>query len=789
MENDKLLPLIALKNIVLFPNNTVSFEVFGKKDTEAVKRVYDKGGHAFVSAKKQEDKDDTKVFKTGTVSVIKRIFPLSDNKIQVVAQGEYTAFAYEEEDNNGFIEVKTYEIENEITVNPEKAEGLILAVKSAFETYIAAGAKVTPESINIIMALSDPVIASDMICQNLQADFLKKQELLEESDFERKLEKLTELLLDRAKAFTVQNDILKKTKEKVDKSQKDYYLKEQVKVISEELGEASPITSEIEEFEIRAEKANLPLEAKEKIAKELKRLRRATGYSQESVIIRDYIDCVLNLPWHEKTNENTDLFLAESILNNDHYGLLKVKERIMEFLCVRQAAKSQVAPVLCLAGPPGVGKTSIAKSIAKALNRKYARMSLGGVRDEAEIRGHRRTYVGSMPGRLIAIMGNVKTTNPVILLDEIDKLSGDYKGDPAAALLEVLDSEQNNSFKDHYLELGYDLSDVLFICTANNVADIPPALKDRLEIIPISSYTQNEKVHIAKDFLISRQKENNGIKNLEITDTAINAVIKGYTREAGVRELERLIGTICRKALRETMMAEDEDVLTKNQISIFDDHTPAPAAPIEMPKITVSEKNLQKYLGVPRYKEKLSEKENPAGIAIGLAWTSVGGAALLIEVNCMEGKGKLQLTGNLGEVMKESALAAISFIRANAKSLDIDADFYKNKDIHIHIPEGAVPKDGPSAGITLCTAIISALTEKKVNPAIAMTGELTISGRVLPIGGLKEKIAGGKSYGIEKIIIPMDNEPELYEIEDEIKQGIEFLPVSNMNEIVRELFI
>lgn len=763
MDNKKTMPLIALRNMVMFPSCTLSFEVVGKAALDAVQKAYDTSGFAFLSAKRNDDEDSADVFRIGTVSTIKRIFPLGQDRAQVVAQGEYRAFVESFENDGIFTEVIAVLSERPPYENTMDLEASVLAVKVAFEEYIASGAKILPETIKYIMASEDPLKVSDLISGAIAISYLKKQELLLSDDVSKKIELLTELLLDRAKALEIQSNILNKARQKIEKSQKEYFLKEQAKAINEELGETSGTAEEIEEYERKAKELNLPERVMEKLQKELKRLKRISGYAQEGAIIRDYIQWLLDTPWSEKTEENPDLILAEEILNDEHYGLFKVKERIMEFLCVKQNTKGLDSPVLCLLGPPGVGKTSVAKSIAKALNRNYQRMSLGGIRDEAEIRGHRRTYIGSMPGRIIYLMNQAKSTNPLILLDEIDKLGSDYKGDPASALLEVLDAEQNHSFRDNYLEVSYDLSDVFFICTANSIDTIPPALKDRLEIIELSSYTLNEKFHIGKDFLIKKQKEKNGIEDLHISDEALYDIISYYTKEAGVRQLERLIAKICRKAVREVLM-EGKDT------------------------IEITAGNLSDYLGIRKYRKKNIASNNLSGSAVGLAWTSTGGQTLLIEACAMEGKGKLQLTGSLGDVMKESAHAAISYLRTKASKLSIDTDFYKEKDIHIHIPEGAVPKDGPSAGITLCTALISALSDLPARSDTAMTGEITLLGKVLPIGGLKEKILGARAAGIKRIIIPRENEQDLSEIEEEIKEGIEFIFADKMEDVIKEAF-
>lgn len=763
MDNKKIMPLIALRNMVMFPSCTLSFEVMGKAALEAVQKAYDTSGFAFLSAKRKDDEDSIDVFRLGTVSTIKRIFPLGQDRAQIVAQGEYRAFTESLENDGVFTEVVTVLSARPPYENNVELEAAVLAVKAAFEEYLSSGAKVLPETVKYIMASEDPLKVADLISGAIAINYMKKQELLVSDDVSEKLALLTELLLDRAKALEIQGDILSKARQKIEKSQKEYFLKEQAKAINEELGEASGTAEEIEEYERKAAELNLPERVLEKLQKELKRLKRIGGYAQEGAVIRDYIQWLLDTPWTYKTEENPDLILAEEILNDDHYGLFKVKERIMEFLCVKQNTQGLDSPVLCLLGPPGVGKTSVAKSIAKALNRNYQRMSLGGIRDEAEIRGHRRTYIGSMPGRIIYLMNQAKAINPLILLDEIDKLGNDYKGDPAAALLEVLDAEQNSSFRDNYLEVSYDLSDVFFICTANAMDTIPPALRDRLEIIELSSYTLNEKFHIGKDFLIKKQKEKHGIEDLYIADEALYDIISYYTKEAGVRQLERLIAKICRKAVKEMLMEGKT-------------------------AIAITPENLSDYLGIKKYRKKNISSDNSPGSAVGLAWTTTGGQTLLIEACAMEGKGKLQLTGSLGDVMKESAHAAISYIRTKAPKLSIDADFYKEMDIHIHIPEGAVPKDGPSAGITLCTALISALSGIPPRSDTAMTGEITLLGKVLPIGGLKEKILGAKVTGIKRIIIPGENQQDLSEIEDEIKEGIEFIFADKMEDVIKEAF-
>ena len=603
----------------------------------------------------------------------------------------------------------------------------------------------------------------DFVTNNLPVSYAQKQKVLGTEDICDRYEVIVAILLKQINVAQIKNDFQQKVKKKVDKHQREYLLREQMSVIREELGENAD--SEADEFLKKTESLNAPKEVRQKLKKEIERYRNLSGSSSESVVARGYIETLLELPWNDMSTDNTDLDRAEKILNDDHYGLSDVKERVLEFLSVRNLTNKGESPIICLVGPPGTGKTSIARSIAAALEKKYVRICLGGVRDEAEIRGHRKTYVGAMPGRIINALKTAGTANPLILLDEIDKVSSDYKGDTSAALLEVLDSEQNSRFRDHYVELPVDLSEVLFIATANSVSDIPKPLLDRMELIEVSSYTENEKFHIAKEHLVEKQKEKNGLKKdqLTITDSALRDVIRYYTREAGVRGLERTIGKICRKAARQIYQKNEESIKIKKN-------------------------NIKDYLGNVKYMpEKRSDKAD-IGIVRGLAWTSVGGVTLEVEVNVLPGKGELALTGKMGDVMKESAQAGLSYIRSISDKYDIRPEFYKEHDIHIHIPEGAVPKDGPSAGITMAAAMLSAITQKPVRADIAMTGEITLRGRVLPIGGLKEKLLAAKNIGIKTVCIPKDNEKDLEEISNEITDGMEIIPVDRFEQVEKQAF-
>lgn len=764
----KELPIIALRGLVAFPKLSISFDLSRDFSINALESAMQNGQLIFATAQNNQSEErisSDNLSKVGTLIKIKQVLKLPINIVRVIAEGISRGFLEEIVSEDKFFVGKISINEDELDLKDEeyilREEALVKLTQDAFETYAALG-KAAPDFIMEVLSTDYAGRLADLIAWKIPFKVSEKQRVLEQEDACVRLELVLKYLKKEIELLKIQNDIKEKVRAKIDKHQRDYFLKEQIKVIREELGDKEGIESEIEAYEEKMKKLKMPKYAEERLKKELERLKRITQSSAEGTVSRDFIELILELPWGKTTKERKDLKKAVEILNKDHYGIEKVKERIIEFLAVRQASNELNAPVICLVGPPGVGKTSIAKSAAKALNRKYGRISLGGVGDESEIRGHRKTYVGAMPGRIITCIKQVGTSNPLILFDEIDKMRKDYKGDPASALLEVLDGEQNHSFRDNYLEIPYDLSDVLFMCTANSLEDIPNPLRDRLEIIKLDSYTHEEKLRIAQKYLIGKQMKKHGIKKtyLKINKSAISKIITYYTRESGVRQLERLIGQICRKAVK-AMLTDGAE------------------------SISVTEKNLFDFLGRKKYKEDTLEKKNQIGVVRGLAWTSVGGDTLNVEANVMKGSGKFEITGNTGNVMNESAKAAISFIRANSKALNIDVNFYEENDIHIHIPEGAVPKDGPSAGITMATAMVSALTKTPVRNDTAMTGEITIRGLVLPIGGLKEKVLAAKRIGIKRIIIPYDNKEDLEELPDYAKEKIEFILAEDITEVLK----
>ena len=712
-----------------------------------------------------EDPTQEDLYQMGIVADIKQVVRLQNDVVRILVDGISRAALLGFTDNEKYLEAEICYCDSNADSLPEDLrEAMLLGVREAFHRYAAVVGKISKELIRQIDQYEDLEKLIDYVTNNLPVSYELKQQVLEAEDINDRYQVIVSLLLSQVEVISIKNELQKKVKVRVDKHQKEYVLREQLGVIREELGENAD--SEADEYEKKLSELDAPDYVKEKTKKEIKRFRNMSSSSSESTVERGYIETVLELPWNRMSVDNKDLDHAAQVLDDDHYGLKDVKERILEFLAVRNLTSKGESPIICLVGPPGTGKTSIARSIASALEKKYVRISLGGVRDEAEIRGHRKTYIGAMPGRIVNGLRQAGVSNPLMLLDEIDKVSSDYKGDTSAALLEVLDSEQNSRFRDHYIEMPVDLSEVLFIATANEVSGIPKPLLDRMELIEVSSYTENEKFHIAKEHLIEKQKSKNGIKKeqLTITDSALKDIIRLYTREAGVRSLERTIGKLCRKAARE----------------IFKDSEAA---------VKVTKTNLKTYLGNPKYSPEKKNDRAEVGIVRGLAWTSVGGVTLEVEVNVLPGKGELVLTGKLGDVMKESAQAALSYVRSISEGYGIDAEFYTKHDIHIHIPEGAVPKDGPSAGITMAIAMLSAITDRAVRADVAMTGEITLRGRVLPIGGLKEKLLAAKVIGIKTVCIPKDNEKDLEEISKEITDGMEIVPVEKFSQVEKIAFV
>ena len=770
METLKM-PMIALRGTVVFPKTVVHFDVSREKSVQAVENAMKGEQLVFLSAQMDDSIEDPKredIYSLGVVAKIKQIIKLPGNVIRVLVEGENRARLVEllEEEPYLYVEVEQAdtvleagEIDDEHT-----KEAMVRSLKDIIQAYGFDSNKATRNVVGQILEIQDLEELIFEIATQLPINAKQKQVILEEDEIIQRGEKLLVTLAEEIEIYQIRKEIQEKIKEKVDKNQKDYILREQMKVIREELGEGSE--AEADEFEEKVEKLDASEEVKEKIRKEISRFKNSGGMSAESYVSRNYIETMLEMPWNHCSEDNNDIKSASKILEEDHYGLEKVKERIIEFLAVRALTEKGEAPIICLAGPPGTGKTSIARSIARAVNKHYVRISLGGIRDEAEIRGHRKTYVGAMPGRIATGIKQAGVKNPLMLLDEIDKVSSDYKGDTASALLEVLDGEQNVTFMDHYLEVPIDLSEVLFVATANDLSTIPRPLLDRMEVIEVSSYTENEKFHIAKRYLVEKQLKKNGLtkEQLIITDKAIRKVISSYTREAGVRNLERKIGQICRKAAR--MIMEGNKTHLK-----------------------VLESNVSKFLGTEIFSKEDEDLTPKTGIVRGLAWTSVGGDTLSIEVNIMAGKGKFELTGNLGDVMKESARTGISYIRSVANQYGIEEDYFEKHDIHIHIPEGAVPKDGPSAGITMATAILSAITGKKVRGDIAMTGEITLRGRVLPIGGLKEKILAAKVVGVKEVIVPVKNKKNVADIDKEITSGLTITYATTMEDVLEHALV
>ncbi len=759
------LPLLPLRGLTVFPYMILHFDVGRVKSIKALEEAMINNQLIFLVTQRDAKNDSPNaddIYKIGTISKVKQLLKLPGDTIRVLVEGisraEISEFTQTEPFFMAEVVEKIYVDDDESKV---EVEALKRRVISTFEEYSKFNNKISPETVLSIMSVDDADQLSDIITSNLSLKVEQKQEILNEFQPKVRLERLLEIIVKEIDIMQIEKDINIKVRKQMDKMQKEYYLREQLKAIQSELGDKEGITGEVEEYKRKLKEGNFNGEIEKKVLKELDRLLKMPSGSAEGSVIRTYLDWIFDLPWNKKTEEIIDLDRAEAILDEDHYGLEKVKERIIEYLAIRKLKSDLKGPILCLVGPPGVGKTSIAKSIGRALNRNYVRMSLGGVRDEAEIRGHRRTYVGAMPGRIIAALKQADSKNPLVLLDEIDKMSNDFRGDPASAMLEVLDGEQNFAFRDHYMELPFDLSDVLFLTTANSLDTIPRPLLDRMEVISLTSYTEEEKVNISTKYLFPKQIEAHGLKreSVKVDEHAVREIINCYTREAGVRNLERQIATVCRKVAKKLVSSKQQSI-----------------------KITAS--NLEKFLGTKKFRYDKANEKDEVGIATGLAWTPVGGDTLSIEVNLMEGNGKLELTGQLGDVMKESARAAMSFIRSKAEQYMIEKDFYNKYDIHIHVPEGAIPKDGPSAGITLATAMVSALTGIPVKRNVAMTGEITLRGRVLPIGGLKEKVLAAHRAGIDTIIIPLDNKKDLEDIPEIVRKKMKFVIAEGMDTVL-----
>jgi len=765
----KVLPLIPLRGITIFPHMVLHFDVGREKSLLAVEEAMVNNQQIFLAGQKEakvEEPEEKDIFDIGTVCNIKQILKLPGDTIRVLVEGENRAKLISYVESEPFFKAEIETLEDKECKDKDKCEALIRMVSDAFDEYIRLSNSVSSEMLLNIDEIDEPGRMADIMSSYLILKEEKKQELLEAYDVYVRLEKLLLILKNEIEILNIERKIGLKVKNKIDKSQKEYFLREQLRAIQEELGEDDENKKEIQEYSKKIKKLKLPKEVKDKAIYELNRLKSTGTYSSEGGIIRTYLDWILEIPWTKKTDDNLDIKRAREILENEHFGLEDVKDRIIEFLAVRSISKSLKGPILCLVGPPGVGKTSIGRSIANALNRNFVRMSLGGVRDEAEIRGHRRTYVGAIPGRIVYGMKQASSKNPLFLLDEIDKLNGDFRGDPASALLEVLDAEQNKTFRDHYLELDLDLSEVMFITTANSLDTIPRPLLDRMEIIEVSGYTYEEKFQIAKRHLIKKELTEHSLGEDKITfsDASIYKIIEDYTRESGVRNLERKIASVIRKSIAE--------ILEKNRDSV-----------------NITANHIKKYLGPEIFSFDKASKVDKVGVVMGMAWTGYGGDTLPLEVTVMQGKGKLQLTGQLGDVMKESAEAGYSYVRANAEKYGINPDFYKEKDIHIHAPEGAVPKDGPSAGVTMITALVSALSNRKVKHNVAMTGEITLTGRVLPIGGLKEKTLAAFRAGINTIIVPKANEKDLRKIPKSILGKIKVVLAEKIDDVLENALV
>jgi len=761
----KVMPVLPLRGLTVFPKMVLNFDVGREKSMCALEEAMRRDQLIFLVAQKDMRTDDPSIkdiFTVGTVARVKQMLRFPGDNTRILIEGLYRARINTVLSVDPFLNVEVEEIVvPKTTENSIKAEALIRTVQDLFTEFAEISPKLTHDIMINVLSARNPGDLADYIAQNLPMSFSNKQSVLEEISPYKRLQLVYKIVTREMQLFKIENDIAGKVREQIDNNQREYFLREQLKAIQSEIGDKEDISNECDEYIKKINSLNLSEEVSNKLLKEADRLSKTQWNSPESTVIRTYLDTCLDLPWNVTTNDKINLEAARKVLDTDHYGLDKVKDRILEFLAVKQLAPDIKGQIICLVGPPGVGKTSVGKSIARALGRKFARLSLGGVRDEADIRGHRKTYIGAMPGRIMTALKNAGSKNAVLLLDEIDKMSNDFRGDPSAAMLEVLDSEQNFAFRDHYLELPFDLSEVLFITTANSISTIPQPLLDRMEVIDLTSYTAEEKYHIAKEHLIPKQRKRHGLSGatFRIDEAAIYSIIEGYTREAGVRKLEREIASVCRKAAKKIVSGESVRVhITKN--------------------------NLADFLGAVRYQKNAVSKHGEPGVVNGLAWTSVGGEILEAEVNVVDGTGKLEITGNLGTIMNESAKAALTYVRSRAKVLGIDTEFYKNKDIHIHFPEGAIPKDGPSAGITIATALVSALTGIPAWNDVAMTGEISIRGRVLPIGGLKEKTMAAYRAGIKTVIIPTDNVKDLEEIDAKVRDSVKFIPVSHIDAVI-----
>ncbi|MEV2908057.1 endopeptidase La [Paenibacillus larvae] len=762
------LPLLPLRGLLVYPSMVLHLDVGREKSVKALEKAMVDDSMILLCSQSEvniEEPNTDDIYRIGTISKVRQMLKLPNGTIRVLVEGIMRAEVTEYLANDEFYEVTAKELPEESGDDPE-IDALMRTVLTQFEHYIQLSKKVTPETLAAVSDIDDPGRLADVISSHLPLKIKDKQEVLETIDVGKRLEKLLAILNNEREVLELERKISQRVKKQMEKTQKEYYLREQMKAIQKELGEKEGRAGEAQELRAKLEEKQVPEKVEDKIEKEIDRLEKMPSSSAEGSVVRNYIDWLLSLPWNQKTPDDLDIHKAEEILDADHYGLEKPKERVLEYLSVQKLVQKLKGPILCLVGPPGVGKTSIARSIARSMGREFVRISLGGVRDEAEIRGHRRTYVGAMPGRIIQGMKQAGSLNPVFLLDEIDKMSMDFRGDPSAALLEVLDPEQNNTFSDHFIEIPFDLSNVMFITTANAVHNIPRPLLDRMEMLYIPGYTEIEKLEISRKYLLPKQRRDHGLQENQLTvgEDALMQIIRGYTREAGVRGLEQQLASVCRKAAKKIVSYPDLEV-------------------------EVSKGDLDDYLGSPKFRYNLAEEQDQVGAVTGLAWTEVGGDTLTIEVTIMEGSGKLTLTGKLGDVMKESAQAAFSYSRSKAKELNIAPDFHEKYDIHIHIPEGAIPKDGPSAGISMCTALISALTQIPVSREVAMTGEITLRGRVLPIGGLKEKTLAAHRAGIRKVVIPKDNEKDIQDIPESVREELAFYPVSHMNEVLREALV